>query len=97
MWQAGVMTHSTDSLLNEHDLARLAWDCAQSAGAFLKEQRPKEIEIDTKSSGSDLVSEMDRGAETLIVDLITTARPDDSILGEEGADRTGSTGRALDN
>jgi hypothetical protein len=61
MWQAGVMTHSTDSLLNEHDLARLAWDCAQSAGAFLKEQRPKEIEIDTKSSGSDLVSEINFG------------------------------------
>ena len=92
MWQAGVMTHSADSLLNEHDLARLAWNCAQSAGAFLKDHRPREIEIDTKSSGSDLVSEMDRGAETLIVDLITAARPDDSILGEEGADRTGSTG-----
>ena len=92
MWQAGEMTHSIDSLLTEHHLARLAWICAQSAGAFLKDQRPREIEIDTKSSGSDLVSEMDRGAEALIVDLITSARPDDSILGEEGADRTGSSG-----
>ena len=92
MWQAGRMTQTIDSLLKGNDLARLAWNCAQSAGVFLKDERPKEIEVDTKSSGSDLVSEMDRGAEALIVNLITASRPDDSILGEEGSDRTGSSG-----
>ena len=39
-----------------------------------------------------MVSEMDKGAETLLVDGILNAFPDDGILGEEGTDRTGSTG-----
>jgi myo-inositol-1(or 4)-monophosphatase len=86
------MTNSLHSLLDQHEIGRLAWECAQSAGAFLKNERPQNINIDTKSSGSDLVSEMDRGAEELIVDLITTSRPGDSILGEEGSDRMGSSG-----
>lgn len=86
------MMKPLDSLLNQHELGQLAWECAQSAGEFLKNERPQNISIDTKSSGSDLVSEMDRGAETLIVDLITTSRPEDSILGEEGSNRLGSSG-----
>ena len=86
------MMKSLDSLLNQHELGQLAWECAQSAGDFLKNERPQNINIDTKSSGSDLVSEMDQGAEALIVDLVTRVRPDDSILGEEGSNRLGSSG-----
>lgn len=40
----------------------------------------------------DPVTEVDRASEEAIVDLITTHRPDDGILGEEGAARA-STGR----
>lgn len=80
------------SLLHKHDLALLAWECAQAAGTFLKKERPRNLSIDTKSSGTDLVSAMDRGAEKLIVDLIIASRPDDSILGEEGSDRKGDSG-----
>lgn len=86
------MFTSLDALLNQHELGHLAWQCAQRAGAFLKDERPQNLHIDTKSSGSDLVSDMDRGAETLIVNLITESRPDDSLLGEEGSDRIGSSG-----
>lgn len=86
------MIKSLDSLLGQHELGHLAWQCAQSAGFFLKNEKPKNINIDTKSSGSDLVSEMDRGAEALIVDQIIAFRPDDSILGEEGSNRIGSSG-----
>lgn len=86
------MFTSLDSLLHRHELGHLAWQCAQSAGAFLKDERPLNLNIETKSSGSDLVSEMDRGAEALIVDLITASRPNDSILGEEGSNRIGSSG-----
>ncbi len=39
-----------------------------------------------------MVSEVDRAAEDLIVTRILAARPDDGILGEEGASRDGSTG-----
>lgn len=86
------MFASLDSLLERHQVGQLAWQCAQSAGAFLKDERPVELNIETKSSGSDLVSEMDRGAEALIVDLISASRPNDSILGEEGSNRVGSSG-----
>ena len=86
------MIKTLKSLLDQHELGQLAWDCAQSAGNFLKNERPLNVNIDTKSSSSDLVSEMDRGAETLIVDRIMGSRPDDSILGEEGSDRIGSSG-----
>ncbi len=92
LWQAEQMSNDREALLDKHELAQLAWDCAQVAGHFLQEQRPKSLSIDTKSSGSDLVSEMDRGAEQLIVERITSQRPKDAILGEEGADRSGTSG-----
>src|SRR6056297_1319743 len=47
---------------------------------------------DTKSSATDPVTEFDRAAEDLIVDGLGRERPDDAIVGEEGAARTGSTG-----
>ncbi len=49
---------------------------------------------DTKSSPTDPVTEFDRAAERLIVDAIRTRRPDDSIVGEEGADHVGTSGLA---
>ncbi len=50
------------------------------------------VDVSTKSSGTDMVSEMDRASETLIVDGILAARPDDAILGEEGGGRVGTSG-----
>ena len=47
---------------------------------------------DTKSSPTDPVTEYDRAAERLIVDAIRQSRPDDAIVGEEGADQTGTSG-----
>lgn len=49
---------------------------------------------DTKSSPTDPVTEFDRAAERLIVGAIRTRRPDDSIVGEEGADHVGNSGLA---
>jgi myo-inositol-1(or 4)-monophosphatase len=48
--------------------------------------------VATKSSDTDLVTEVDRRSEAAIVSAIRSARPDDGILGEEGADHTGSSG-----
>lgn len=66
---------------------------AVQAGAFLLDglNRPR-LAIETKSSGTDMVSEMDKGAETLLVEGIVRAFPDDAILGEEGTDRDGTSG-----
>jgi myo-inositol-1(or 4)-monophosphatase len=48
--------------------------------------------IDTKSSATDMVSEVDRDSEAYISALIADLRPDDGIFGEEGAFRPGTTG-----
>ncbi len=49
-------------------------------------------EVGTKSTGTDMVTEMDRAAEALIDAELRAARPDDGLLGEEGADRAGTSG-----
>jgi myo-inositol-1(or 4)-monophosphatase len=50
------------------------------------------FDVGTKSSNLDLVTEVDREAERTIVDVIRSARPNDSILGEEGSALSGSSG-----
>jgi myo-inositol-1(or 4)-monophosphatase len=65
----------------------LARDLALQAGAIQRERYEGSHEIHTKSSSIDLVTEVDRLCEELIVDGIETNRPDDSILAEEGGAR----------
>lgn len=74
-------------------LRRLATDIATEAGSMLLAGlHDVRTDITTKSTGTDMVSEMDRASEDLIVSRIVAARPDDAIVGEEGADRSGSSG-----
>jgi myo-inositol-1(or 4)-monophosphatase len=49
--------------------------------------------VDVKSSSTDLVSDADRAAEEAIVGLLRSERPDDGLLGEEGASVEGASGR----
>ncbi|HWW54709.1 MAG TPA: inositol monophosphatase family protein [Acidimicrobiales bacterium] len=73
-------------------LADLAATAARRAGAMLLEgERSKRTAVSTKSSPTDMVSEMDRASEAAIRSLITSERPDDAILGEEGGQASGST------
>jgi myo-inositol-1(or 4)-monophosphatase len=46
----------------------------------------------TKSSRTDVVTLHDRAAEATIVASLTTRRPDDAIVGEEGTQRAGTSG-----
>ncbi len=73
------------------DLLALATEIAQQAGALLG-QRPAVFDLNQKSSAVDFATQMDIASEKLIVDAILAQRPDDGIFGEEGSDRTGSTG-----
>ncbi len=50
------------------------------------------VDVTTKTSGTDMVSEMDRASEALIVKGILAERPDDAILGEETGSRAGTSG-----
>ncbi|MEX2658203.1 MAG: inositol monophosphatase family protein [Acidimicrobiales bacterium] len=85
-----------DELLDE--LTSLAVDLARGAGALLMEGRASipgllaADEVATKTSSTDMVSEVDRASEQLLVGGIVASRPGDGILGEEGADRESSTG-----
>ncbi len=48
--------------------------------------------ITTKSSRTDLVTDMDLACEAAIVDFLSTHRPDDGVIGEEGAVGDGTSG-----
>jgi myo-inositol-1(or 4)-monophosphatase len=75
------------------ELASVALAAAEGAAALAAAGVGRtRAEVETKSSGTDMVSEIDRGAEELISTLLGRARPDDGLLGEEGAQRDGSTG-----
>lgn len=87
-----MTTQSLDLVLAESALARIAWQAAEAAGRFLLDERPAELRIRTKTSPTDPVTEMDQGAEQIVVDAIQMERPDDGLLGEEGSDVVGSTG-----
>jgi myo-inositol-1(or 4)-monophosphatase len=75
-----------------HELRDLCVDAAQRAAALVLDQRVGELVTEVKTSGSDLVTAVDRAAETLIVETILSYRPDDGLLGEEGSSRPGTSG-----
>jgi myo-inositol-1(or 4)-monophosphatase len=73
-------------------LRSLAERLATEAGALLLDRLPQVRTVTSKSTPTDVVSEVDRAAEDLIVGALRRERPDDALLGEEGTDETGTTG-----
>jgi myo-inositol-1(or 4)-monophosphatase len=71
---------------------------AQSAAAAGTEvsldwqSRRDALVVDEKAASDDLVSQADRETEDAVCRVILAGRPDDSILGEERGERTGSSG-----
>lgn len=78
--------------LDTSALLDLAVEVATAAGNELLSRSDDAGQVDHKSSATDPVSEADRAAERRITEALSSARPDDGLLGEEGADRHGSTG-----
>lgn len=76
-------------------LLAVAEEAARAAGALLRErfEAGTERATATKSSPTDLVSEADHAAEAAIRATLTARRPDDAIVGEEGEDVRGTSGR----
>ena len=74
------------------DLLALATGLAREAGALALSMREGIRTESTKSSPTDVVTAADRAVERLLVDGIRAARPDDGLLGEEGAGRPGTSG-----
>jgi myo-inositol-1(or 4)-monophosphatase len=84
-----------DAAVDPRELLRIAVDTATEAGRLLASWRDdgRPAVVDTKSSPTDVVTEMDRRAEALIAARLRAARPGDTFLGEEGGQTAGGAGR----
>lgn len=86
------MTSTPSSTSDFEALHDLAVSVAQEAAALLLANLHGTRSVDSKTSPTDAVTEMDRASEVLIVQRLLAARPDDGLLGEEGASRAGTSG-----
>jgi myo-inositol-1(or 4)-monophosphatase len=66
------------------ELLELARTIACEAARMLADRSGRATVVNTKSSPTDIVTEMDQASERLIRERIGAHRPDDAILGEEG-------------
>lgn len=73
-------------------LATEAGELVERMRADLEQPDGGSMDSETKSSTVDVVTAADKAAEELILSGLISARPADAILGEEGADRDGTTG-----
>lgn len=76
-----------------NELAELAGHAADAVvGALADPDVRSDLGIETKTTTTDMVTVMDRWSEQTIVETILAARPDDGIVGEEGAERESTSG-----
>jgi myo-inositol-1(or 4)-monophosphatase len=81
----------SDSLAT--DLVNLATTIAHEVGAVALAGRKRGLtDVSTKSTSTDMVTEYDKLTEASIITALRTARPNDSIVGEEGGGYTGTSG-----
>lgn len=75
------------------DLLSLAVDVVREAAELIAGGRASARDgMTVKSSPVDVVTAVDTAAEQLVVARLLGARPEDGVLGEEGADRPGTSG-----
>lgn len=79
------------NMSEKEQLLDLALRVGKKAAELLM-QRPDILEVSTKSSDVDIVTQMDKASEALIVSSILAERPQDGMIGEEGADRDSTSG-----
>ncbi len=73
------------------EILELALATARKAGELVS-ARPANFDLNQKSSMDDFATQMDHASEKLIVESILAARPDDGLIGEEGASRPSKSG-----
>lgn len=79
-----------DPSLDDYELAAAL---VREAGQLALLMRMAGLESEQKTSVSDVVTEADHAAEACILEQLRRCRPDDGILGEEGASIQGTSGR----
>ncbi len=74
-------------------LLALAVEIAEEAVDLIRRRNGgRNDDVATKSSPTDLVTAVDREVEQLLLGRLRAARPDDAIVGEEGASHDGRSG-----
>ena len=81
----------TGAMDESRELLDLALKIARKAGELLM-NRPATWDLTVKSTAIDIATQMDHASEKLIVDAILATRPNDGIIGEEGANRISTSG-----
>jgi myo-inositol-1(or 4)-monophosphatase len=75
------------------ELLTLAVEVAREAADLVTERRRSGVEVaDTKTSPTDVVTEVDHAAEKLIRKRLLEARPGDGFVGEEGSTDSSTSG-----
>jgi len=83
---------SADRPLEYGELLRLAIGVAGEVGDRLRSvRRQGTLTVQTKTTETDMVTDMDVWAEQHIVGRLLDARPDDSVIGEEGSTVVGTS------
>ena len=83
------MTTPSDVLLAQ--LLERARSAARAASELLL-RPPTDLVVEAKSTPTDAVTVMDKRSEQLLVSFLLDGREEDGVLGEEGADRPGTSG-----
>ncbi|GAB3941706.1 inositol monophosphatase family protein [Corynebacterium tapiri] len=98
--QQPTLTEMVDAIAKTYSVAhaddddqRLAATLVYNAGRLAWRLREQGVETDFKTSISDVVTDADRAAEQFVAAVLSTLRPEDGILGEEGTARESSSGR----
>jgi myo-inositol-1(or 4)-monophosphatase len=93
-----VNDQNNASVVGGKSFTAVAINCASKAGEWIKMKLGNHASLDIKYSSHDLVTEVDKGSERLIKNLILTHFPHHSFLGEEGVEPgPEASARALEN
>lgn len=82
----------TDLPADPVELADLAMQVAVAAADMVRERRRDGFGVTTKSTATDMVTDVDQASDVLIRRLLQEARPNDGIVTEEDTDQPGTSG-----
>jgi myo-inositol-1(or 4)-monophosphatase len=83
---------SDTGTIDPAELLDVAVGLAREASVLLQTHAAGRLLVTTKSSATDMVTDIDRASEARIVAGLRAARPADAIVGEEGTADTGTSG-----
>jgi len=88
--QSDTIDPGTNRLSEE--LLQVALDAARAAVELAHTNRPATLDVTSKSTSTDLVTQVDRATEEAIRSVISAARPGDTVVGEEDGTVAGRSG-----